>query len=154
MSSSRITFRGLLLLGLAVPLLASGCIRAPRPAVPPAEGVRPAAEEFMRRVAANEWEAGFRLVDIDTLVNYGNEQGPVYRSLSPSDQERYRRYFIEGLNTYFFRTLPPDGMRFTISVPDPAAPVVEVVGRPKKKLRFTLRVADGAWKITRIDRLE
>jgi hypothetical protein len=118
-----------------------------------ADGAGNVVTEFMRHVVANDVEEGFGLIDISSLVNYGKEQGEWYRSLTRKDQEFYRRTFIEGIYTYFFRNLPADQAAYTLSTPDPVEPVVEVAGRHGKVLRFTLRRAGSGWRIFKIDKI-
>jgi len=74
--------------------------------------------------------------------------------LSPLDQERYRKHFIEGVYAFLFRDLPADRAIFYVTAPLPESLDVGVTGRPGKSLVLTLKRTSEGYRITRIEKVE
>ena len=117
-----------------------------------AKDPRAFVDAFMRNVVAAKREAAFAALDIEAMVNYGQPQGSLYRSLSLQHQEQYRRDFIGGIYAFLFRDQPPEQALYQLDVPDPAQPVVEVAGRPGKRLRMTVRSMPAGARIVAIEK--
>ena len=142
------TMSGLVLASVLV-LQAAGCAVLERRG-PPGEDARRGVARFMKATIAREYESAFASIEIEAMVNSGQPQGPLYRSLSPQHQEQYRRELISGIHAFLFRDPLPGQAIYTIEVPDPAQPVVEVAGSPGRRLRFTVRTTPDGCRITGI----
>lgn len=129
----------------------SGCAVLGRPG-PPGEDARRGVEKFLKATIARQSDRAFAWIEIESMVNYGQPLGPLYRTLSPQHQRQYRSDFVSGIYAFLFRDLPPQQALYRIDVPDPAQPAVEVTGRPGKRLRFTVRSTPAGMRIIGIEK--
>ncbi|MHB8834968.1 MAG: hypothetical protein ACYC9Y_04590 [Candidatus Methylomirabilia bacterium] len=109
-------------------------------------------DRFLKATIAREHERAFAWIEIEAMVNFGQLQRPFYRSLSTQQQEQYRRDFVDGIYAFLFRDQSPEQAMYRLDIPDPAQSVVEVTGRPGKRLRFTVRLAPEGTRIVAIDK--
>ena len=67
------------LTGTLAAVLMAACAGVGRQPAPP-DSMSGVVDAFMARVVAADHEGAFALIDIESLVNYGNPQGEFYRS--------------------------------------------------------------------------
>lgn len=111
-------------------------------------------ESFISKVVAADHDGAFADLDIDVLLNYRRPQGELYRSLSPTDQQRYRRDFIDGIYAFLFRETAPGRAVWRVEIDAGNALQVDVVGRPGKRLRLTLKAVPAGLRIVAFAKAE